>query len=374
MSDTPVPAPHKRRPRYSGKNPRRFEDKYKEHNPGRYAETVEKVLASGKTPAGTHRPIMVAEILELLAPRPGEVAVDCTLGYGGHAREILPRLAPGGKLLGFDTDPIELPKTETRLRALGFGPEIFTAHRSNFAGLPQVLAKFSYHSDVPGRAGSPLPAARADTIDGAHGVTRPTGADIILADLGVSSMQIDDPARGFSVKFDGPLDMRMNPQRGQPASAFLAKVNSDALAKLLVEYADEPHAAALAPALAGKTFATTKSLANAIRAVLPRLNKEDCDLSIRRVFQALRIAVNDEFSALDTFLRNLPTCLNPGGRVSILTFHSGEDRRVKKSFEAGLRDGIYSDIAHEVLRPSLAERNANPRSAPAKLRWARRTA
>jgi len=374
MSDTPVPAPHKRRPRYSGKNPRRFEDKYKEHNPGRYAEMVEKVLASGKTPAGTHRPIMVAEILELLAPRPGEVAVDCTLGYGGHAREILPRLAPGGKLLGLDTDPIELPKTEARLRALVFGPEIFTAHRSNFAGLPQVLAEFSSHSDIPGRAGSPLPATRADIIDGAHGVARPTGADIILADLGVSSMQIDDPARGFSVKFDGPLDMRMNPQRGQPASVFLTKINSNALAKLLVEYADEPHAAALAPALAGKTFATTKSLANAIRAVLPRLNKEDCDLSIRRVFQALRIAVNDEFSALDTFLRNLPACLNPGGRVAILTFHSGEDRRVKKSFEAGLRDGIYSDIAHEVLRPSPAERTANPRSAPAKLRWARRTA
>jgi 16S rRNA (cytosine1402-N4)-methyltransferase len=345
MSDSPTPAPHKRRPRYSGKNPRRFEDKYKEHNPGRYAETMEKVLASGKTPAGTHRPIMVAEILELLAPKPGEVAADCTLGYGGHAQEILPRLAPGGKLLGLDADPIELPKTEARLRALGFGPEIFTAHRSNFAGLPQVLA--------------------ANEI---------AGADLILADLGVSSMQIDDPARGFSVKFDGPLDMRMNPQRGQPASAFLAKINSDALATLLVEYADEPHAASLASALAGKTFATTKSLANAIRAVLPRLNKEDCDLSIRRVFQALRIAVNDEFSALDTFLRNLPACLNPGGRVVILTFHSGEDRRVKKSFEAGLRDGIFSDIAREVLRPSPVERNANPRSAPAKLRWARRAA
>ena len=142
MSDNPAPAPHKRRPRYSGKNPRRFEDKYKEHNPGRYAETVEKVLASGKTPAGTHRPIMVAEILEVLAPKPGEVAVDCTLGYGGHAREILARLAPGGKLLGLDADPIELPKTEARLRALGFGPEVFTAHRSNFAGLPQVLAEF----------------------------------------------------------------------------------------------------------------------------------------------------------------------------------------------------------------------------------------
>jgi 16S rRNA (cytosine1402-N4)-methyltransferase len=343
MSENSAPAPHKRRPRYSGKNPRRFEDKYKEHNPARYAATVEKVLASGKTPAGTHRPIMVAEILELLAPKPGEVAVDCTLGYGGHAREILTRLAPGGKLLGLDADPIELPKTEARLRTLGFGREIFTAHRSNFAGLPQVLA--------------------ANKI---------TGADLILADLGVSSMQIDDPARGFSVKFDGPLDMRMNPQRGQPASAFLAKINSDALAALLVEYADEPHAAALAPALAGTTFATTKSIATAIRAALPRLNKEDCDLSIRRVFQSLRIAVNDEFSALDTFLRNLPACLNPGGCVAILTFHSGEDRRVKKSFEAGLRGGIFSDIAREVLRPSPAERNANPRSAPAKLRWARR--
>ena len=388
MSDTPVPAPHKRRPRYSGKNPRRFEDKYKEHDPGRYAETVEKVLASGKTPAGTHRPIMVAEILELLAPKPGELAVDCTLGYGGHAREILPRLAPGGKLLGLDTDPIELPKTEARLRALGFGPEIFTAHRSNFAGLPRVLAVFSHSLSSPeggeGRGEeaddlhdqnpSPQPSPRFGGEREKKLVPMPTGTDIILADLGVSSMQIDDPARGFSVKFDGPLDMRMNPLRGQPASAFLAKINSNAFAKLLVEYADEPHAAALAPALAGKIFATTKSLANTIRAVLPRLNKEDCDLSIRRVFQALRIAVNDEFSALDTFLRNLPACLNPGGRVAILTFHSGEDRRVKKSFEAGLRDGIYSDIAREVLRPSPAERNANPRSAPAKLRWARRTA
>jgi 16S rRNA (cytosine1402-N4)-methyltransferase len=205
-------------------------------------------------------------------------------------------------------------------------------------------------------------------------VPRPTGADIILADLGVSSMQIDDPARGFSVKFDGPLDMRMNPQRGQPASALLAKINPATLATLLVEYADEPHAAALAPALAGKTFASTKSLASAIRAVLPRLNKDDCDLSIRRVFQALRIAVNDEFSALDTFLRNLSACLNPGGRVAILTFHSGEDRRVKKSFGAGFNAGIFSDIAREVLRPSPAERNSNPRSAPAKLRWARRAA
>jgi 16S rRNA (cytosine1402-N4)-methyltransferase len=356
MSDTPAPAPHKRRPRYSGKNPRRFEDKYKEHNPERYAETVEKVLASGKTPAGTHRPIMVAEILELLAPQPGELAVDCTLGYGGHAQQILPRLAPGGRLIGLDTDPIELPKTEARLRSLGFGPEIFTAIRSNFAGLPQVLAEFFSRSASDGeRVGMRC-------------------ADIILADLGVSSMQIDDPARGFSVKFDGPLDMRMNPQRGQPASAFLEKIKPDPFATLLVEYADEPRPATLASALAGKTFATSKSLASAIRSQLPGLNKEDSDLCVRRVFQTLRIAVNDEFSALDTFLRNLPACLKPGGRVAILTFHSGEDRRVKKIFEAGFRDGIFSDIAREVLRPSPEERHANPRSSPAKLRWARRAA
>src|SRR6266581_1878325 len=136
MTDTP----HHRRTRYAGKHPRRFEEKYKERNPQRYADTVAKVLASGKTPAGTHRPIMVSEVLEILAPQAGEVAVDCTLGYGGHAQELLIRLQPGGRLLGLDVDPIELPKTEARLRALGFGPEILTTHRTNFAGLPQVLA------------------------------------------------------------------------------------------------------------------------------------------------------------------------------------------------------------------------------------------
>jgi 16S rRNA (cytosine1402-N4)-methyltransferase len=346
-----TPTPHKRRTRYSGKHPRLFEEKYKEHDPQRHEETVSRVIASGKTPAGTHRPIMVAEVLEILAPKPGQIAVDCTLGYGGHAQEILPRLQPGGKLLGLDADPIELPKAEARLRALGFGPETFTAHRSNFAGLPQILASEEAARD---RQSAPI------------------GADIILADLGVSSMQIDDPARGFSVKHEGPLDMRMNPQRGQSASVFLQKIRADALAFLLAENADEPNAGAIAPALAGKVFTTTASLTAAVRNALPRLPGDDSDLAVRRVFQALRIAVNDEFSALDTFLRNLPSCLNPGGRVAILTFHSGEDRRVKKSFAAGLRDGSYSEIAPEVIRPTGAERNSNPRAAAAKLRWARR--
>ena len=341
----PAIKPHRRRPRYSGTHPRKFGEKYKELAPERYRETVAKVISSGKTPAGTHRSIMVAEILDALAPKAGEVAVDCTLGYGGHAQEILLRLSPGGRLLGLDADPIELPKTEARLRALGFGADIFTTHRSNFAGLPQVLAQAEF-----------------------------TGADIILADLGVSSMQIDDPERGFSVKLDGPLDMRMNPQRGQPASDLLQKIKLDALVSLLGANSDEPHAATLAPLLAGKHFATTRALSDAIRKALPRLNKDDVNLSVRRVFQTLRIAVNDEFSALETFLRHLPQCLNPGGRVAVLTFHSGEDRRVKKAFEAGFRDGLYSEITREVLRPSPEERNSNPRSGPAKLRWAKRAA
>ena len=357
---SPPATPHKRRVRYSGRNPRRFDEKYKERDPQRYADTVAKVLASGKTPAGTHRPIMVVEILAALAPQPGELAVDCTLGYGGHAQEILARLQPGGRLLGLDADPVELPKTEARLRAAGFGPEIFTAIRSNFAGLPQALAAVAAVHD-----------GRDEEIS-RHSQSAATGADCILADLGVSSMQIDDPARGFSVKMDGPLDMRMNPQRGFPASALLVKTSPDAQATLLEENADEPRASELAAALAGKFLATTKTLAAAIRAASPHLDREDCDLTVRRVFQALRIAVNDEFSALDMLLRHLPACLNPGGRVAILTFHSGEDRRVKKSFEMGLRNGFYTEIAAEVIRPTPEERHDNPRSAPAKLRWARK--
>lgn len=335
------PVPHRRRPRYSGKHPRDFALKYKEResNP----ETIAKVLASGKTPAGTHRPIMVAEVLNVLSPKAGEIAADCTLGYGGHARELLARILPGGRLIGLDTDPIELPKTEARLRAMGFGPEGFSACRSNFAGLGQVLSSME------------LP-----------------GVDLVLADLGVSSMQLDDPARGFSMKSDGPLDMRMNPQRGQSAAALLAKSDVVELQELLREHADEPHAAMLSVALAGKQFTSTRALANAIRAALPRVNLEDREMSVRRVFQALRIWVNDEFSALDSFLRQLPQLLNPGGRVAIITFHSGEDRRVKKAFIEAFRAGVYAEVAHEVIRPTPVERNANPRSAPAKLRWARR--
>ena len=164
----------------------------------------------------------------------------------------------------------------------------------------------------------------------------------------------------------------MNPRRGQPVSALLAQVSPEKLSVLLADNADEPHAQLLAASLAGRTFPTTDTLAKAIRTALTHLGRETQELSIRRTFQALRIAVNDEFSALDTLLRLLPGCLNPGGRVAFLTFHSGEDRRVKKAFEAGRREGSYQEISSEVRRPSAEERHANPRSASAKLRWARR--
>ena len=339
--DEPAPTPHRRRPRYPGKNPRRFEHKYKEHDPDQHPETIAKVLASGKTPAGSHLPIMVGEILEVLRPKAGEFAVDCTLGHGGHARAILERLQPGGHLLGLDTDPLELPRTEELLRVAGFGPDQLTVMKSNFAGLPAALARLNQ-----------------------------SGADLILADLGVSSMQLDNPQRGFSTKSDGPLDMRMNPTRGLSAAQWLQKVSPDKLAVILAENSDEPHAASIGPCLAGQAFTTTQDLAVAIRRGLPGVPADECDLSVRRVFQAIRIEVNEEFSALDSLLRVLPQYLNPGGRVAILTFHSGEDRRVKKSFQTAHREGLYREISRRVLRATPEERRANPRSTSAKLRWA----
>ena len=333
--------PHRRRPRYSGKNPRRFEEKYKELAPEMYPETIAKVLASGKTPAGSHVPVMKDEVLEILRPQPGETAVDCTLGHGGHALAILQRILPGGLLLGLDADPLELPKTEDRLRAAGFGAECLRIRRSNFAGLSQAMA--------------------------GEGMDR---ADCILADLGVSSMQLDTPGRGFSIKIAGPLDMRMNPGRGISASQLLEKIPRDRLAGILRENADEPHFEPIAEAIAGRSFALTLDLAHAIRECLPARTGDEVEKSVRRVFQALRIEVNGEFDALDSLLRVLPACLKPGGRAAILTFHSGEDRRVKHAFQTGRREGVYSEISLDVARPTPAECRANPRAVSAKLRWA----
>lgn len=345
MSDLPTgetPRPPRRK-RYSGKNPRNFEDKYKEHAPEKYPETVAKVLASGKTPAGSHVPIMVEESLGALKLSPGMTGVDATLGHGGHALRILEQIQPGGKLLGLDVDPIEQPRTEARIRAAGFDETAFEAVRSNYAGLTNVLA--------------------ARQLE---------GVDFIYADLGCSSMQFDDPTRGFSFKHHGPLDMRMNPQRGLSASEWIERTKPEKFTIALQEHADEPRAGRLSEALAGRVFKSTVEFANAIRSALPGLDPDTIGLTVRRVFQAVRIAVNEEFTALDSFLRSLPLALKPGARVAILSFHSGEDRRVKKAFEAGLREGLYTSISDGVIIASPEERRDNPRSSPAKLRWAER--
>jgi len=265
MNSQPDNAPHRRRPRYRGTHPRRFSEKYKELNPNKYPETIEKVLASGKTPAGTHRPIMVDDILRVLAPKPGEIAIDCALGYGGHAIALLKALQPGGKLIALDRDPLELQKTEQRLRA-DWQESQLIIRRTNFASLPRVLADLQ------------IPAV-----------------DLILADLGVSSMQLDNPERGFSYKHEAPLDLRLDPTRGRTAAELLSSVAEKDLAEALRDFSDEPRFVEIAAMLKSGPIHTTADLLRALKSI-PRA---DDFQTFRRVFQALRIMVNDELGSLD---------------------------------------------------------------------------
>ena len=340
---------HKRRVRYSGTHPRRFEEKYKEHDPLKYADTVAKVISKGSTPAGMHIPIMVKEILEILQIRPGERGLDATLGYGGHSRKMLERLQGAGHLYALDVDPIEIKKTTERLRQAGYGEEILTVIQTNFANLAEV-----------GNAHGPF--------------------DFLLADLGVSSMQIDNPARGFSYKLDGPLDLRLDPEHGTSAAQRLRELTADEFEGMLVENSDEPYAAQIAAEVyrrmrRGMPMDTTGALAEAVEAALAFLpdTKEKRDLvkkTNQRVFQALRIDVNSEFEVLEAFLEALPDVMAPGGRVAILTLHSGEDRLVKKAFKRYYKAGVFSDISQDVIRPTPEECRANGRARSTKLRWA----
>lgn len=341
-----TPPPHVRRKRYRGTHPRTFEEKYKELNPQNFASDIEKVIARGQTPAGMHRPICVDEILSILDPKPGETGLDVTLGFGGHSREILPRLLPGGRLFAVDVDAIELPRTEARLRKLGFSKKELVIHKMNFAGIAKLLPE----------AGG--------------------GFDCILADLGVSSMQLDNPERGFSYKNDGPLDLRLNPTRGTPASALIQSLSVEELTELLTDNADEPCAELIAQEIKKATspITSTRQLSDIVRTVLKTLPDDRTHAkSLQRTFMALRIAVNDEFGVLDRFLDVLPWCMKPGGRVAILSFHSGEDKRVQASLQKFFDTGMYSRIAPSALRPSQEEQRSNPRSSCAKLRWAIRS-
>lgn len=292
---------------------------------------------------------MVREVIQHLMPHSGDLAIDCTLGAGGHAEALLAHLTPGGRLIALDVDPIEGPRTADRLRAAGYGPDRFTCHAANFSELPRLCT-----------------------------AECPQGADVILADLGVSAMQLDSAGRGFSYKSVGPLDMRMDPAHGESAAQLIARLDVPALAARLVSHADEPHAALVAGLLKSQPCETTHAAERVIRmglnAARPDLSKTDVKMSVRRTFQALRIAVNDEFGALDALLQSLPACLAPGGRVGIITFHSGEDRRVKKAFQAGRRAQVYSRVSTAPVRSGKDETFSNRRAQAAKLRWAVRAA
>jgi 16S rRNA (cytosine1402-N4)-methyltransferase len=348
---TPMDQEQPKRPRrihYKGTHPKAFHEKYKELQPEHYAQEVEKVKQQGRTPAGMHRSICVTEIMELLQIVPGQTGLDATLGYGGHSLEMLKRVAPGGRLFAIDVDPFELPRTRERLEALGYGPDVLIIQKMNFSQIDQLTSQ-----------SGPL--------------------HFVLADLGVSSMQIDNPERGFSFKVDGPLDLRLNPKSGKPASELLKSLSRLKLEEILSENADEPYNEPIAKAIVttiakGTPVDTTTRLQEVIQQALEFIpsskHKEEVKKSCQRCFQALRIEVNNEFKVLDKFLEKLPLALAPGGRVAILSFHSGEDRRVKKSFQEYFRAGVYSEIAPEPIRPSAEECNSNPRARSAKLRWA----
>ncbi len=342
--------PHKRRVRYSGKYPRKFEEKYKELQPEKYGEIAEHVISKGNTPAGTHISIMVSEILEFLMIKEGQSGLDCTLGYGGHSRKMLEKLNGKGHLTGLDVDPLEIEKTKTRLKGLGYGEEIFSAELINFANIDEVAKKYGKF-------------------------------DFILADLGVSSMQIDNPERGFSYKFEGPLDLRLNPTKGITAAERLKELDEDELISLFYENADEPYAEKIAKTIisfrkSGMPIETTTQLRHIIERALSDMpmpakeKKEAVKKSCARCFQALRIDINKEYDVLYEMLEKLPNVLNPGGRVAILTFHSGEDRLVKQSFKSFAKAGVYSEVAREVIRPGAEECVQNPRAKSTKLRWA----
>ena len=339
---------HKRRVHYSGKYPKKFEEKYKELNPEKYKDTIEHVISKGNTPAGMHISIMVKEIIDFLDIKPGQTGFDATLGYGGHTRAMLEKLEGQGHMFATDVDPIESEKTKKRLAEAGFGEDILTIKLQNFCTIDEIAKEVG-------------------------------GFDFILADLGVSSMQIDNPERGFSFKVDGPLDLRLNPNAGISAAERLDNISREELSGMLYENSDEPDCEELEKAITdeirkGNRIDTTTKLRHIIEQTpdfLPEKDKKDIiKKTCQRTFQALRIDVNHEFEVLYEFMEKLPGALKPGGRAPIPTFHSGEDKLVKKALKAGYKAGIYSDYSKDVIRPSAQECAQNGRARSTKMRWA----
>jgi 16S rRNA (cytosine1402-N4)-methyltransferase len=341
--------PHKRRKRYSGTHPKKFSEKYKELNPEKYKDDVAHIIARGATPAGMHISIMVKEIIDFLDIKPGQIGLDATLGYGGHTKAMLEKLQGNGHIYGLDVDPIESEKTKKRLLEQGFGEDILTVRLQNFKDIDKVSQETGHKFNF------------------------------ILADLGVSSMQIDNPERGFSYKVDGPLDLRLNPKAGISGADRLKQLTKAELEGMLIENADEPYADRIATAICRwrnqkRPIETTTDLRKCIEEALSFLpekeRKEAIKKSCQRTFQAIRIDINNEYEVLYEFLEKLPAVLAPGGRVAVLTFHSGEDRLVKKAFKEYNRAGVFSEVARDVIRPSAEECFKNSRAKSTKMRWA----
>ena len=344
-----------RRPRYGGTHPKQFYQKYKEHNPIKYNDLHQKLRAKGKTPAGTHVPVLINEVMAVLRPQSGEIVADCTLGYGAHALAFIRLIGETGRLVGFDMDGIQLEKT--RLRLAGQKAKI-SLHHQNFAGIGNVLS--------------------AENID---------GYDIIFADLGVSSMQIDDPSRGISYKQDGPLDMRMDHRLKRTGADLLKTLSEQELSQALWEFSDEPDHEKIAHMIVGqRSVNPITQVSQLLRLILnvkgmteriwKKKQKESGFGSLHpaaRTFQALRILVNDELASIKELLRVAPYCLRPGGRIGVISFHSGEDRLVKHAFAEGYKQGVYDAIAESAITPKIKEVMQNPRSSSAKFRWAKKT-
>jgi len=295
-----------------------------------------------------HIPVMLKAVLQLIQPQPGMTLVDCTLGLGGHSRELLSRITPGGRLIAIDFDQQNIEFTRTTLSAIS--PD-FHLHHGNFAGLQQVLQQ--------------------------QGIV---GADAILADLGVASPQLDDPSRGFSYKFDGPLDMRMDPSRGRPASVLVNTLSEKELRDALIEYGDETDAPHIAHLICERRKTAPITTTHQLMGIICQARDFTLERArgaklhpATRSFQALRILTNREMGNLENLLRVLPSCLKPGGIACIISFHSGEDRRVKEAFKLGLLAGMYEDISDDPVRPTESEAAENPRSRSAKLRWVRKS-
>jgi 16S rRNA (cytosine1402-N4)-methyltransferase len=285
-----------------------------------------------------HVPVLPQEVLHGLDPQPGQVFVDATVGGGGHTRLLAERVGPGGRVVGLDQDPTMLEPARGRLDGLPV-----TLVHANFDQLPAVLAELGISA-----------------VDG------------VLADLGVCSDQLDAAGRGLSFQQDGPLDMRLDPTGGETAADLLRWVNERDLADLIYRYGEERFSRRIArrvvEARQTAPVTTTAQLAELVRRCVPRPRDRHAIDPATRVFQALRIAVNDELGALERFLAALPRCLKPGGRAAVISFHSLEDRRVKQAF----RQPPWEALTRKPVQAGDEEVAANPRARSAKLRVARR--